>query len=320
LTILPAVLALAAAVAGCSGGGKTKAAAKGGGTAASPTTTPGPPSPGVTVTAREYAFDAPSEIEGGVVRLTLKNDGKLKHEAVVVAAGDTPLPQLEHDLAPIVKGDGKPTPAYLHFSGGVSLVPGGTSETSTLSLPAGRYVLVCTLTDVDSLDSSQESDKPPSDSAEQFHFERGMAVPFTVKATNSASMPSTDGTVTARDWSFDLPSLAPGDRTLTFHNAGRQDHSLAVAEFADGVSAAAAKAAFEKLLRADATHPPPDGSPTPEDLAFAGPLSAGGRATFSLALKPNRSYVFACYMSDRSGGPLHAAGKHMVVYATTGAG
>jgi len=43
--------------------------------------------PSVTVTAHEYGFDAPPEIEGGVVRVTLQNDGKLKHEAVIVAAG-----------------------------------------------------------------------------------------------------------------------------------------------------------------------------------------------------------------------------------------
>ena len=35
-----------------------------------------------------------------------------------------------------------------------------------------------------------------------------------------------------------------------------------------------------------------------------------------MALKPNRTYVFACYMSDRAGGPLHAKGKGMVAYAT----
>jgi hypothetical protein len=34
-------------------------------------------------------------------------------------------------------------------------------------------------------------------------------------------------------------------------------------------------------------------------------------------LKVHRTYVFACYMSDRAGGPLHAYGKRMVAYGTT---
>ena len=148
-----------------------------------------------------------------------------------------------------------------------------------------------------------------------------MAVPFTVKTTNTAVMPPTDGTILARDWSFELPPLAPGAKTMTFRNDGQQDHSLAVAEFPDGLDAGTAKAAFDQFLAADAAHrPPPDGLPTPDDVAFAGPLSAGGQATFTVALKPNRTYVFACYMSDRTGGPRHAGGKGMVAYATTPAG
>jgi hypothetical protein len=307
---------LAVLIAGCSGGGATgadRAAAK-----TSSTTAPVATPTGVTVTAREYGFDVPPELEGGVVRLTLQNDGKLKHEAVIVAVGDTPLARLKQDLTPIVKGEGKPTPGYVRFQGGVSLVPGGTSAASTLALPAGNYVMVCTLTDADSLDATAG---PPPARAERFHYELGMAVPFAVKATNTAVVPATDGTILARDWSFEVPALAPGTRTFTFRNDGEQDHSLAVAEFADGIDPGAAKSAFDAFLAADAAgKPPPDDLPTPDDVAFAGPLSTGGGATFAVELKPNRTYVFACYMTDRTGGPRHATGKGMVAYATTPAG
>jgi len=50
-----------------------------------------------------------------------------------------------------------------------------------------------------------------------------------------------------------VPSPVPGTRTLTFRNDGEQDHSLAVAEFPDGVDAGAAQAAFGAFLAA----PPP---------------------------------------------------------------
>jgi len=146
-------------------------------------------------------------------------------------------------------------------------------------------------------------------------------VPFTVKAANTAVMPATDGTVVARDWAFDLPALLPGTKTMTFRNDGQQDHSLGIAEFADGIDTASAKTAFDQFLAADAAgKPPPDNLPTPDDIGFAGPLSAGGQTTFTVELKPNRSYVFACYMADRAGGPRHAGGKGMVAYATTPAG
>ncbi len=274
-----------------------------------------PFAPSVTVTARDYSFEVPPEIDGGVVRVTLQNSGKMKHEAVIVAAGDTPMDRLKQDLTQVVSGEGQPTPDYLRFQGGVSLVPGGTSEMSFLTLPAGDYVMVCTLTDADSL--TDPAGPPPKDEELQFHYDLGMATPFTVKKTNNAPMPPTDATVLARDWAFEVPALVPGFRVLTFRNDGQQAHSLAVAEFPDRVDEARARTAFEKLLAADPDHPVPDNTPVPQDVAFAGPLSPGGQSTFPMNLKVHRTYVFACYMADRTGGPLHATGKGMVTYATT---
>jgi len=299
----------------CSGG--KKSSEENGAAPTSATQTTVPVAPSVTVTARDYAFDVPPEIEGGVIRVTLDNTGKFKHEAVILATGDTPLDRVKQDLTPIVTGAGKPTPDYLRFQGGVSLVPGGTSEMSFLTLPVGNYAVVCTLTDADSLDADAG---PPTADAKRFHYNLGMAATFTVKKANSATMPPTDGTVVARDWAFEVPPLVPGFKVFTFRNEGQQDHSLAVAEFADGIDEAAARTAFETVLAADAAHPAPDDTPVPEDVAFAGPLSAGGQSTFPMNFKVNRTYVFACYMSDRTGGPLHATGKHMVFYATTPSG
>jgi hypothetical protein len=312
LVVLIAVVILAFP-AGKQNGSENRAESASTTAPATPTTLPVAPS--VTVTARDYSFEVPPEIDGGVVRVTLQNNGKMKHEAVIVAAGDTPMDKLKQDLTQVVSGEGRPTPDYLRFQGGVSLVPGGTSEMSFLTLPPGNYAMVCTLTDADSL--TDPAGPPPKEEELQFHYNLGMATPFTVKKTNTATMPPTDGAVLARDWAFEIPALAPGFKVLTFRNDGQQDHSLAVAEFPDDVDEASAKAAFQKLLAADAEHPAPDDTPVPQDVAFAGPLSAGGQSTFPMNLKVHRTYVFACYMTDRTGGPLHATGKGMVAYATT---
>jgi len=309
-----------AAGGGCrgSGGGPERAAGPRAISASASTAPAAPAEPGaVTVRAHEYGFDMPAEVEGGVVRLTLRNDGRLKHEAVVVGAGDTPLDRVEADLTPVVTGRGTPTAPYLHFRGGVSLVPPGGAATSTLTLPPGRYVLVCSLTDADSTDAA---DRGPKAAAERFHYDLGMATPFTVQTANAAAMPPSDGVLVARDYAFDVPPLTPGAKTLTLRNDGRQDHTVAVSEWADGVDAATAKASFDALLAATPDKPPPDDVVVPDDVAFAGPLSAGGQTTFTMEFKSGRTYVFACYMSDRSGGPLHAGGKGMVAYATVPAG
>jgi len=314
LPVLGSVAVLLAVITtGCSGG--ETSSSEGTVVAAPPSTqTTWPVAPSVTVTARDYSFEVPPEIDGGVVRVTLQNNGQLKHQAVIVATGDTPLDRVKQDLTPIVTGKGMPTPDHLRFQGGVSPVPGGTSEMSILTLPAGDYVMVCTLTDADSL---TDPAGPPSEAPQPFHYDLGMAAPFTVKKTNTDPMPPTDGTILARDWAFEIPVLDPGFKVLTFRNEGRQDHSLAVAEFDDDVDEARARAAFAKLLSAGAPHQAPDNTPVPQNVAFAGPLSAGGQSTFPMNLKVHRTYVFACSMSDRAGGPLHATGKGMVAYGTT---
>ena len=130
-------------------------------------------------------------------------------------------------------------------------------------------------------------------------------------------MPPTDGTVLARDWAFELPPLVPGFKVLTFRNDGQQDHSLAVAEFADDSTPRRPRRRSRNCWPPTPDHPLPDDTPVPEDVAFAGPLSAGGQVTFPMNLKVHRTYVFACYMSDRAGGALHATGKRMVAYGTT---
>jgi hypothetical protein len=310
---LLAVAVVALGLAGCGGAGSGPAEEEADGIISTTTTTaPAPVAPSVIVAASEYGFEVPPEIEGGVVRMTFQNDGRLKHSALIVSAGDTPLDRVKEDLAPVLRGEGKPMPDYLHFQGGVSLVEGGTSWAATVSLPAGKYVMVCPLTDSDTLHATTGSPEP----AGRPHLDLGMAVGFRVDRTNTAVMPPTDGTVVARDWSYEMPALVPGLKTLTFRNDGGQDHSLTVAEFPDRVDAPAAKAAFETVLAAPAGRPPPDGLPTPAQVAFAGPLSSGSQVTVSLRLKVNRTYVFACYLSDRAGGPLHATGKGMVAYAT----
>jgi hypothetical protein len=318
LPVLGFVVLLASVTAGCGGG---KSSSEEGKVVAEPpsTQTTWPVAPSVTITARDYSFEVPPEIDGGVVRVTLQNSGKFKHEALLVATGNTPLDRFRQDLTPVLTGEGRPTPDYLRFQGGVSLVPGGTSEMSILTLPAGNYAVVCTLTDAESLttDLLPDGAGPPSEEAQQFHYDLGMVAPFTVKKTNTDTMPPTDGTILARDWAFEVPALDPGFKVLTFRNEGRQDHSLAVAEFSDDVDEALAKAAFEKLLAGRAGHGVADDTPVPQDVAFAGPLSAGGQSTFPMNLKVHRTYVFACYMTDRTGGPLHATGKGMVTYGTT---
>jgi plastocyanin len=110
------MLALAAlAGAGCGGGDD------GDGPSGPPTTVAtGRP---LVVTAREYSLTPPNVVVSGpgVLRLRLRNSGSLPHDVRLQSGG--------RDL------------------GGTESIPGGESVTATVSLPPGRYRMLCTVGD-----------------------------------------------------------------------------------------------------------------------------------------------------------------------------
>lgn len=148
------------------------------------------------------------------------------------------------------------------------------------------------------------------------HFQRGMATTVEVGPGDAgATLPEADGSVTAVDYDFQT-DISAGDTAINFVNEGpEQVHFASVSVFPEGTDAAAAEEAFAQLLetQADETQgqgPPPEGVPVPEDVGFSGIFSTGLGATFELfegaAFESGRTYLLACFIQDRSGGPPHA--------------
>jgi hypothetical protein len=285
-----------------SGCARKQTGATGSGSGATPTK--------LAVAGTEYDFDIPAEIEGGVVNLDFTNDGKKKHEAIIVKVGSTAKDQVINDITALVKGEGAPTPDYLDIYGGAAEVPAGSSTSVNVRLAKGSYALICTLSDNDSLD---DPSKGPENAP--LHLAQGMFKPFKVTSENTAKMPAEEGTVVAKDYSFEFPKLGAGRHTLVFRNEGKQPHFASISEFPEGVTGEGAKAAFRALLASE--QGPPPGTPEPVDIGFAGPLSGGGEQTFDVELKGGRTYVVVCFMSDRAGGPPHAISRNMVSFFTT---
>lgn len=272
---------------------------------------PAPAAPAaLAVTGTEYGFGIPAQVEGGVVSLDFTNTGKKKHEAIVVKVGATPKDQVVKDIAALVQGEGAPTPDYLDIYGGATEVAAGATQSVDIKLPKGSYVLVCTLTDNDSLvDPESGPENAP------LHMAEGMYTPFEVTSESTAAMPAEEGTVVAKDYSFEFPKLTAGKHTLLFRNDGVQPHFASISEFPEGVTEDQARKAFGALMASE--QGPPPGTPVPVDVAFAGPLSGGGEQTFGMDLKSGRTYVVVCFMSDRAGGPPHAIGQNMISFFTT---
>jgi hypothetical protein len=201
----------------------------------------------------------------------------------VKVSDDTTAQQFATD---VLATQGAAIPDYVVGApGGVGGIGPGTSATSTISLPEGTYVYFCTLGD------------PP-------HFQNGMLGTLTVKGTaNSDPPPQTSAEVDASEYKFDVNGLNAGENTITFADKGNQFHHLVALPMTAGATLDDVKTFLQNS--SDASGPPPENAPVDfskeQDLQVIGP----GDAQVTTLTLDKGSYVFLCFLSDKTGGPPH---------------
>lgn len=298
---------------------------------------------GLTITATEYEFDLPDEIAGGIVEVTLDNQGEQRHEAQFIRVAD------DYDIAgftaafkPVIEGG--PIPETFETAVGTNEADAGESTTATMTLPEGTYVLFCALEDdededqvgeddpmgdADTTDDATEADDEAEEGAGDqegedgednvMHLEKGMLQLVTVTGgadVTPEDMPDSDGVVTAKDYGFDLPELTAGKQHLTFVNSSEEQiHHLVLFEFGEGVDEAAATEVFGKMMAAG-EGPPPEGVTPPDEGGYAPVTGPGMATTFDVDLKSGRTYAAVCFIQDRAGGPPHAMAHNMRQFFT----
>lgn len=265
-----AVLSLAA----CGGESKKPEAAPPAANAAAPA--------GFTVTAKDFAYELPDTVTGGLVTVKLVNQGPNLHHVQFAKIADG------HTYAELAEGlkHMKPTdapPPWITFIAGPNTpLPGGTSELTTM-LPAGNYAVVCLV-----------------DAPEHIpHFAHGMIRPLTVKAPTgpAAPEPKADVTVSMTDYAWDVqPALAAGTHTLKISNAAQQPHEFFIVKLNEGKTA-------DDLAKwaADFKGPPPA---TP--LGGTAAMANGTSAWMTLTLDKG-NYVLLCFIPDAKDGKPHVA-------------
>jgi hypothetical protein len=164
----------------------------------------------VTVTARDYAFDAPAEVPAGLTAIRLVNEGpSLHHIQLVKLEGGRAL----EDFLGALKGEHFPT--WGRFAGGPNPPEVGSTSTVIQALAPGTYALICFIPAVDG--------KP--------HVMKGMSRQLSVVASPrpSAAEPEADIAVKLVDYDFELSQpLTAGRHTIRVENAGGQPHEIAI--------------------------------------------------------------------------------------------
>ena len=171
----------------------------------------------VTVTAKDFAFDAPAEIPAGLTTFRLVNEGPSLHhiQLIRLESGKT-----ADDYVASLKAGGPPAPWAIP-AGGPNPPEPGSSSTATVPLTPGNYVMVCFVPAADGMP----------------HVMKGMMHPFTVTASTQAEAaePTADVDVKLVDYNFQVtPALTAGHHVLRIENAGPQPHELAIVRLEPG--------------------------------------------------------------------------------------
>lgn len=231
----------------------------------------------VTVTAKDFSFDAPARLPAGITVVRIVNQGREMHQVAFVrlTGGKTAA-----DLAASMKQPGPP-PAWAISAGGPNAAVPGASAEATLSLEPGNYVLLCEI---------PSSDQVP-------HMMKGMVSPLLVTAESNgvSSEPQSDVTVLLSDYTFSLSApITSGAHTIRVENHGAQDHETVLIRLAPG------KTAHDMLAWVDKQVGPPPGVPLGGNTGIA----AGAHTFFTSDFTPGR-YALMCFLPDTRDGKPH---------------
>ena len=235
--------------------------------------------PVVTVTARDFAFEAPDTIAAGPTTIRLVNRGPDLHHVALIQLGSH---SADEYLRALQKGA---PPAWATDIGGPNTPAPGKESSATVTLASGNYLIVCWI--------------PAPDGVP--HIMKGMVKPVTVigardaKATPATAAPAPDVTVALSDYAFTLSKpLVAGTQTIRVANQATQPHEILLARLAPGKTAADLVAWIEK----------PQGPPPGEPIGGTTGMSKGVVNDLTVTLAPG-DYAFICFLPDAKDGKPH---------------
>lgn len=238
-----------------------------------------PPGRSFTITASEYAFDAPDTVSAGVTKIRLTNTGAEIHHAQMIRLDDGKTMADVHEA--MQAGAAGPRPAWMHFVGGPNGIAAGTDAWVTMRLSPGRYLLTCYI--------------PAPDG--QPHLMKGMVRELIVTGTAPpAALPATI-TMRFKDYGFILSTpITRGTRTIRVRNLAAQPHEVEVFRMEKGKTMDDMMA----WLAAEMKGGPPPGLP----LGGVAGIEKGAEATLTMKFASG-NYALVCFLPDAGDGKPH---------------
>jgi uncharacterized cupredoxin-like copper-binding protein len=237
----------------------------------------------VTITARDFAFDAPLTVPAGMTTVRLASQGREMHHAQLVRLdeGHT-VDELMAGMA--AGGEHGGLPAWATFVGGPNVpAPNGFNE-ATMNLEPGNYALICLVPSPDGVP----------------HVMKGMVKPLTVvprETATEARAAEADVRMVLRDYGYDIaPEITAGRRTIRVENVAAQPHEVVVMRLAPG------KSAQDVIAWVHGQNGPPPAMP----LTGTSLLSTGQVNQVTADFAPGE-YALLCFVPDAKDGAPHVA-------------
>ena len=275
---LPTLLAVAAAITACSPKDQTASTD----TAGAAATTSAAATPNVdTVTAKDFAYEAPKEIPAGMTTFRLVNDGETFHHAQIVRLDSA---KTFADLQQALAKPGGPPPRWMVPVGGPNAPDPKGVANATLDMTPGNYAILCFV------------DVPGGVP----HVAKGMAMGLTVKPAEggaaAAPAPTPDAVMTLADYSFTLSKpLTAGQRTIEVRTAaGQQPHEVELIRLEPGKSAQDVLTWMGKM----------NGPPPGHGIGGVAATVPGVPVYFTADLTPG-DYALICFLPDAKDGKPH---------------
>lgn len=236
--------------------------------------------PVITITAKDYVYESPDTVTGGVVTITLVNQGpELHHIQFLHLVDGKKAADLEAYLKAMKPGDHMP--AWAHdIAGPNTPVPGGTASL-TQDLAPGEYAIICMIPSPDGVP----------------HAMKGMIRALTVLPPTGAvaALPTADIAVKMLDYAWEItPALTAGKHVLKIENGAEQSHEFVLAQLAPGKTITDLAAWLEK----------PDGPPPGTPLGGTSAMAKGGVTYLETDLAPGE-YALLCFLPDMKDGKPH---------------
>lgn len=232
----------------------------------------------VTITARDYAFDAPDIIKAGVTTIQLVNRGPDLHHVWLVRLDKG---KTVEDFMQALKAGG-PQPKWAVDVGGPNSPMPGQQSNATLMLTPGQYVIACVI--------------PAPDGVP--HIMKGMVKPLLVTpSTSQATFVPADVEITLSDYNFHLSRpLTAGKHVVRVRNTAPQSHEVALFKLEPGKTIPELLAWVEK----------PNGPPPAAIIGGVTGMARNTQNDISLDLTPG-DYALLCFVPDAKDGKPHVA-------------